>query len=261
MLCKNESCEKETNGSNVYCSSSCRNVYINKNTIDYNKVSKSLIKTLGRIKDDKINEYKKNPKICKFCKKEIDYERRKNNMCSVSCSNKNRKGCTYTFSEEGLNSIRKAIFERYPAKKEKHCKMCNILIINKNKVYCSFQCRVKKLSENTDSYRRYKSSCNFNFELNAYPKYFDFSLIEKYGWYRPTNWKNPNIGGVSRDHILSINDGYKNKIDPSIVSHPANCRLMVHSKNIAKNKKSDYTIDELIIAIHLFESKYGKYNR
>lgn len=36
---------------------------------------------------------------------------------------------------------------------------------------------------------------------------------------------------------------------------------MVHSKNIEKNKKSDYTIDELIIAIHLFESKYGKYNR
>jgi hypothetical protein len=65
----------------------------------------------------------------------------------------------------------------------------------------------------------------------------DGSLIEKYGWYKAKNNGN-NLGGVSRDHMLSVSEGYKLSIDPYFLSHPANCKLMVHSENISKNKKS-----------------------
>ena len=64
------------------------------------------------------------------------------------------------------------------------------------------------------------------------------------------------MGGVSRDHIYSVNEGFKNKVDPKIISHPANCRLMVHSENISKNKKSDITIEELLIKIDNWNKKY-----
>ena len=86
-----------------------------------------------------------------------------------------------------------------------------------------------------EEYQKYRLDCNFKFNLSDYKDEFDFSLVEKYGWYSPTN-KNDNISGVSRDHMLSVREGFENGIDPNIISHPANCRLMIHSENISKNK-------------------------
>lgn len=55
--------------------------------------------------------------------------------------------------------------------------------------------------------------------------------------------------------MLSVKDGFERGIDPKIISHPANCRLMIHTDNISKNKKS---IKDLLDRIKKIEDKYMK---
>lgn len=48
------------------------------------------------------------------------------------------------------------------------------------------------------------------------------------------------------DHIYSIMDGFKNKVSPLIVSHPANLRILEAKKNSSKGAKSEITLAELL---------------
>lgn len=82
--------------------------------------------------------------------------------------------------------------------------------------------------------------------------------ITLYGWYKPKNAGN-NLNGVSRDHIFSRNEGYKELIDPYLISHPANCQLMQHSLNASKSIKCDISLDELKNKINIWTQKYGEY--
>lgn len=68
-----------------------------------------------------------------------------------------------------------------------------------------------------------------------------FELLTKFGMYNRIN----NKSGVVRDHIVSVHYGYTNNIDPKIISHPANCRFILHSDNAKKSMKCAITIDEL----------------
>ena len=112
------------------------------------------------------------------------------------------------------------------------------------------------LSEDINDKKRYKNDCQFNFNLKDYPEEFDFSLIEKYGWYSAPN-KGKNLNGISRDHMFSISDGYKNKISPLLISHPANCQLLRHEENFhIKNHRSSITIEELKNRIEIWNKKY-----
>lgn len=56
---------------------------------------------------------------------------------------------------------------------------------------------------------------------------------------------------------ISINYGYENKIDPLIISHPANCKLMRQQENASKNKKSSISLKQLISDIKIWNKKYG----
>lgn len=51
------------------------------------------------------------------------------------------------------------------------------------------------------------------------------------------------------DHIYSIKDGFKNKVPPTIMSHPANLRVIEAKKNSAKGGKSEITLEELLVRI------------
>jgi hypothetical protein len=104
----------------------------------------------------------------------------------------------------------------------------------------------------------YKKLCGFNFSLNSYPEEFDFSLIEKYGWYKAKN-RGDNLNGISRDHIYSRDKGFENLIDPYIISHPANCQLLKHNDNASKNRECGIKIEELIEKIKMWNQKYGEY--
>ena len=80
-------------------------------------------------------------------------------------------------------------------------------------------------------------------------------MVEKYGWYAAKNRGN-NLGGISRDHIVSIRYGFENNVDSNIIAHPANCRLMVHGLNVSKGKKCGITVEQLKEKIQKWNEKY-----
>lgn len=261
MKCKNIECENETKGKNVYCSLTCRNIFVNKYLRNYDKVSD----TFKQKKKEKEEKYLEQPKKCLHCNSIILYDNRDNSYCNHSCfakaTNSNRE---YNWNDKIRESIHKYLIENGIKEEGKigiyeiNCKGCDKTFeANRcDKRYCSENCRKDFKRKNMNDYQKYKSDCNFKFNLKDYSDYFDFKLVEKYGWYSPTNKKN-NLKGVSRDHMLSVREGFEKAIDTNLISHPANCELMIHNDNISKNKKSSITIEELINRIKEFEEKYN----
>ena len=109
--------------------------------------------------------------------------------------------------------------------------------------------------------KEYSYSCQFRFGIASYPNWFSTAseLITKHGWYStPGSRKGEtNLNGISRDHLYSITDGWKNDIDPAIIRHPANCELIPHKENQSKHRRSKITLDELHQRIQRFEEVYG----
>lgn len=58
--------------------------------------------------------------------------------------------------------------------------------------------------------------------------------------------------------MYSVRDGFINKINPDIIKHPANCRLMIHNENNKKHSSSTITIGELLERIKEWDLKYEK---
>lgn len=149
----------------------------------------------------------------------------------------------------------------------KKCEYCGKEYSTKkqNRKFCSIECAIKQRSltyyKNCNEQKLkhlYKFSCQFKFSLNSFPNEFDFSLIEKYGWYKAKN-RGDNLNGVSRDHIYSRDKGFENLIDPYIISHPANCQLLRHNDNASKHSDCDIEIENLINKIKEWNQKYGEY--
>jgi hypothetical protein len=96
-----------------------------------------------------------------------------------------------------------------------------------------------------EGFKRYRQLCEFKFSLKDFPTKFDFTLVEKFGWYQASNRGN-NLNGVSRDHMFSIKEGFLNNVDRKIISHPANCALLLHTDNSRKKDKSSISLQELM---------------
>lgn len=147
---------------------------------------------------------------------------------------------------------------------EKKCPVCNkkFVTIKKWQQFCSNKCsaedRHNKTIEKKEIFDIYKSQTHFNFALSDYPKEFNFRLIEENGWYHPKN-HGDNLHGVSRDHMFSVNEGFKQNIDPYYISHPANCELLKHNDNASKFDKCSITKTELIKRVFKWNKKYGVY--
>lgn len=75
--------------------------------------------------------------------------------------------------------------------------------------------------------------------------------------------KSPNLiqgekqEGYHLDHIVSIYDGFKNNIDPSIIAHYTNLRYIPAKENLTKNKKSDKTIETLKEEYYAAQTKHS----
>ncbi len=134
-------------------------------------------------------------------------------------------------------------------KGKRKCTYCNDFNIErKHKTICD-KCRL-------EYYKAYRPACEFRFDVHLFKEEFDFSLLAMHGWYSPSN-KGNNLSGVSRDHLYSVKDGFVNKVDADLISHPANCKLMKHSDNSSKNSHSAITLDELKERIARWDQKYG----
>jgi hypothetical protein len=258
MDCKNIECENKVIDNRKYCSLKCRNVYVNKYLRNYNKLATTL-----KVKGNKRKEeYNHNPKKCKNCDSIITFEKRRNEYCGHSChATKSNSEREFNWGDKISSGIREYLVSNgkpYKAEYTLSCKYCSNVFINKRKEikYCSIECRKSKRRENMNELQKYKQNASFKFNLKTYSDEFDFTLIEKYGWYSPSN-KSNNLDGVSRDHMISIVEGFEMGVDPSIIAHPANCRLMRHSENIGKNKTSSITLDELLERIKMFNEKYN----
>ena len=223
-----------SNGSfGKFCSLSCGTKY-------RNKVNK----------EASIKKYQLNPTNCNCCQTPLEYDKRKNKYCSQSCA---AKITNKTPRKRGPQPI-----EKHPCSKVKFilCKHTNQYYSNRNLDGSIRRCSpyIKTLKE------KYYSASRFRFNIYHYPEEFDLELIEKYGWYTCPGKKRKkqpkNISGVSRDHIISVSYGFANNIDSKIISHPANCRIILHSENKVKSGKCDITFEELLERIKLWEEKY-----
>jgi hypothetical protein len=65
-----------------------------------------------------------------------------------------------------------------------------------------------------------------------------------------------NRKGIVRDHMYSRFSGFKNKVFPEIIRHPANCEIMTHSNNVKKRQKDSILLNELFDKIMLFNEPY-----
>lgn len=190
---------------------------------------------------------------CKNCNKEVSKtlsEISDNIFCSQSCAAIYNNKYKQKYSKDRTNKIKLGL-ERFHIKNGNR-KYPNCKLSLSNCIICDTALtgrRIKKYCHNCYNDRKtYADACKFQFNVYTYPYKFDLSLIEKYGWYSTpgSNKKGiRNINGISRDHLYSIADGYKNNITPEIIRHPANCRLIRHKDNQIKNIKSTITLEKL----------------
>lgn len=192
--------------------------------------------------------------LFKVKEREKQFPLKEKYFCSRSCANK--RIITNDHREKTSKSLKRNL------DLDKECLYCNSTFstTKKDKKYCSVKCsnthRAVEKRKNRSNFKNYRADCKFKFNLKDYPNEFEFSLIESYGWYKPKNRGN-NLNGVSRDHIVSVKYGFENNIDPSIISHPANCQLMIHNDNVSKYTKNDLTIAQLLQKIKEWDQKYS----
>lgn len=221
--------------------------------------------TISKLKSHKSvrNTYTVNCKVCHkeyvvICTEKEFINKKFRHTCSSNCAhqltvkNTDIDNKNHNISKHYKNLIK----EDY----KKVCPYCNkeFTTRKKNKIYCCQSCASKFRYKDSDIRRKYRNACSFLFSLNDFPQEFDFSLIEKYGWYKAKNHGN-NLNGISRDHKVSVNFGFANLIDPYIISHPANCNLLCHSDNVSKHKNCSITMEELLDNIKSWHEKYGIY--
>ena len=140
-----------------------------------------------------------------------------------------------------------------------NAKCCSLSCSSKYREFKDFEKKLNAATTDAEriklEFQRYRLQAAFIFALKDFPEEFDFSLIEKYGWYKAKNHgDNPN--GVSRDHMYSVKDGFLNNVDPKIIAHPANCRLIRQGENASKKNKSCITLTELLERIKIWDQKY-----
>lgn len=232
-----------------------------------------LLEELGIGNDYYRNKNRKQKRYCLYCGKELIKGDQRKKFCNASCAAKyNNYGRKH--SEETKKKIRLAVLKKCYSninKKNisnvyiKSCKYCGKNFdakLHPNQKCCSTACarnyRRLKGIQNVEEQQIYRSQAKFKFALNSYPNEFDFGLIKENGWYKATN-HGDNLKGISRDHMFSVNEGYKQCVDPYLISHPANCKLMKHEDNFKKLTKCSITLDELIDKVNKWNNKYGIY--
>lgn len=208
----------------------------------------------------RFGELKSFPVKCNKCgtlfwveERENKFPEKENYYCSRTCAN----------SRERPDEVKEKVSRKLKGvikvdREIRKCLECNndfVVIKTSNQRFCSISC-VRKNKRSDSEFLNYRHDCRFRFNLWKYPDEFDLDLIKKYGWYKAANRGN-NLDGVSRDHRVSVMYGWENDIPASVISHPANCKLMQQNDNSSKNKKCSLVLQELMEHIKIWDEKYG----
>jgi hypothetical protein len=211
-------------------------------------------------------KYKLSPICCKKCGVVFEYKDRKKLFCNNSCSTQFHNKLRNTQSIETRIKRAKCLKDRYAALYKEELHAMPVIVGEYSKVYCNI-CVKTNLKFYSKSYKKYHPSiyhdqehyrylCRFNFSISQFPIWFNGKIIEEHGWYSLEN-----LNGVSRDHRISITDGWRNNIDPKFISHPANCVLLPHKQNQSKGFKSCISIQDLMEDIERFNKLYPPYDQ
>lgn len=200
--------------------------------------------------------------FCENCKITHSGDYGSGRFCCVKCargfSSKNKRSeINYKVSqklsgrkltETHKNNIQKATNFNRKEKVVRHCLECNAAMEcspSNTRKFCNPTCWITYTEKNKVPFLLYRQRCNFEFKVEDFPEKFDLQLVRQLGWYSPSN-KGNNLNGVSRDHMLSVKEGFELGIDPSIIKHPANCKIMPHRLNQSKREKSTITLELLL---------------
>lgn len=107
--------------------------------------------------------------------------------------------------------------------------------------------------EDQDPYRKYFKACEFTHGFQT-DNILEKNLLNEHGVFN----KVTNKKGCVRDHLLSRKYGFENNIDVKIISHPANCEIVLHAENVrrrASRNDNQITLDELLIKIEEYDNK------
>jgi hypothetical protein len=151
-------------------------------------------------------------------------------------------------SEEHKKNIEQANNFNRKQKIVRSCLECSLAMNcrpSDKRKFCTPGCWANYTEKNKEPFLLYRQRCNFDFNVSDFINKFDLALVEQYGWYSPSN-KGNNLNGVSKDHMVSVRTGFELGIDPEIIKHPANCKIMLHRQNQSKREKSSITIEELL---------------
>ena len=181
---------------------------------------------------------------CRVCNSKVKVDSRASRIICNSCKIKS----TSTKLKRKNKKVAKTIKSYKTKCNLNFCKNCG-KICKKRKQYCS-DCLYTY-------YKIYRPRCEFKFDPLDYCDWFKCELIKTYGKYSPKN-KGNNLNGVSRDHMFSVKEGFRLGVDPKIIAHPANCRLMQHFENNCKKTNCSITLEELKGRIEVFDHKYLK---
>lgn len=196
---------------------------------------------------------------CYKCNKEFVVEERQKVFpskeryyCSRSCANSRQRT---TQIKDKISQGVKSSSSFVPAKLHVCPNCCQEY--KGNTKFCSKQCRLQHFKSKRTLKQQYALQCKFRFNLWDYPEQFNLDILHENGMYKASNRGN-NLQGVSRDHMYSVSQGFQNNVDPIIISHPANCQLLIHTENQSKGGKSKITLEQLLERINKFNKKYNK---
>lgn len=174
--------------------------------------------------------------------------------CSVIVNNRKRTESSYEKQSDILIKNKNApeLISKEKVNKERK-KTKRVCVVCGKIEFTTGRFQSKKCSFCNDSLT-YRRQCEFKFNLKDYPEEFDFELLSEHGMFHPK--KNPK--GVSRDHMLSVQYGKSNRIPSHIISHPANCRLILQGDNTRKQSDCCLSYDELLDRIKIWNDKYNR---
>lgn len=116
----------------------------------------------------------------------------------------------------------------------------------------AYKCQISKIDNGTikpiedrDAFEVYCSEASFKHGFKTKCEK-QKALLNQYGVFNTRN--NKNTTGCVRDHLLSRRYGFDNNIDPDIISHPANCEIVLNTENIRRAHTNDnlITLEELL---------------
>lgn len=98
-------------------------------------------------------------------------------------------------------------------------------------------------NNNKTDWQKYKEQTRFSFKKELLPYVKGYELTNTYKWFNPYY---PKVNGLTKDHRVSCRYGYEHNIDPYLISHPANCEIMLRNDNSSKYSNCSLTVEQLI---------------